>query len=119
MQVAIVGQGYVGLPLSIAAAEAGFKVLGVDIDSTKVNHLNSRRSVIEDISDDQVALQIDKGCYRATTDFSELSTSDIIVICVPTPLNDAREPDLSALQNATKSAAPFLKPLLSQQKTDR
>lgn len=108
-QVVIVGQGYVGLPLSIAAAEAGFKVLGVDIDSTKVNHLNSRRSVIEDISDNQVALQIDKGCYRATTDFSELSTGNIIVVCVPTPLNADHKPDLTYLQSASQLIAKYVK----------
>jgi len=106
--LAIVGQGYVGLPLAMAAAEAGWTVIGVDSLETKVIQINSGSSPIEDVSDSQLKLAIAKGAYKATTDFAEVSQASVITICVPTPLNEMREPDLTILRSAVNGIAPFV-----------
>ena len=106
--VAIVGQGYVGLPLAMAAVEAGWTVLGVDNFESKVSQINSGLSPVEDISDKQLQTAISSGMYLATTDFSKVSQASVITICVPTPLNEKREPDLSLLQSAALAIAPFV-----------
>lgn len=109
MQISVIGQGYVGLPVAIAAAESGYVVLGVDIDDRKVRLLNDKKSVIEDLSDKQIADQVNSNHYKATSDFSELGSSDIIIVCVPTPLDSNNRPDLSALEGATRSIAKYMK----------
>ena len=106
--LAIVGQGYVGLPLAMAAIDAGWTVVGIDIFEAKVDQINSGSSPVEDISDSQLLAAIAKGAYSATTDYSLITGAAIIAICVPTPLNDKREPDLTFLRNATSGIAPFL-----------
>ena len=105
----IIGQGYVGLPLAIAAVDAGWTVVGLDNSEKRVEALNEGKSPVEDISNTTIKEAIKNKKYKASTDFKKIAIAEIVIICVPTPLNDAREPDLSALQNATKSAAPFLK----------
>ncbi len=106
--LAIIGQGYVGLPLAMAAVDAGWTVIGVDNFEAKVAQINSGSSPVEDISDAQLKAAISKGVYAATTDFSAVSKASVITICVPTPLDDKREPDLALLRSAATGIAPYV-----------
>ena len=106
--LAIIGQGYVGLPLAMAAVDAGWNVIGVDNFESKVAQINSGSSPVEDITDALLRVAISKGAYRATTDFSTVSQASVITICVPTPLDDKREPDLTLLRSAATAIAPFV-----------
>ena len=92
-----------GLPLAVAAAEAGHTVIGIDIDSSKVALLNHGTSHVADISDATLSAVISSGNYQASDTFSAISTSDVICICVPTPLDSARNPDLSAYEAAVEA----------------
>jgi UDP-N-acetyl-D-glucosamine dehydrogenase len=105
MQISIVGQGYVGLPLALAASAAGHSVLGIDLDELLVSKLQRGISPIEDVSNYQIAQALAAGKYKATTIFEALNESEIIVICVPTPLTDLHKPDLSYLHTAIESVA--------------
>jgi UDP-N-acetyl-D-glucosamine dehydrogenase len=106
--IGIIGLGYVGLPLALLFTEEGFPVTGFDIDSTKIEMLVSLRSYICRIPGTEIALAIDRG-FRATSDFTWISKMDVIVICVPTPLTEYREPDLSYVTETVKSIAPHLR----------
>ncbi|MGV0353216.1 nucleotide sugar dehydrogenase [Corynebacterium confusum] len=97
--VSIVGQGYVGLPLAQRASEVGWKVNGIDVSEVVVNRLNSGKSHVDDLSDQDVETMLSAG-YQATTDFAVIRDSDVVVICVPTPLGEAGAPDLSYVQSA-------------------
>ena len=108
--VGIMGLGYVGLPLALVAAKAGFKVVGFDTDARRVEQLNSGVSAIKHISNAAIAAAIAGGKFRATNNFSELSEPDAILIAVPTPLNRNREPDLSFVERSTESIAAALRP---------
>lgn len=107
--VGIMGLGYVGLPLAIAFERAGFRTVGFDLDEKKAKLLNEGVSYIKHIAMEQTKGLIQNGRFRATTDFSQLREVDCIVICVPTPLNKQREPDLSYVFNTTKTIAEYLK----------
>jgi UDP-N-acetyl-D-glucosamine dehydrogenase len=106
--VAIIGQGYVGLPLAMAAAQAGWRVIGVDIDEKKIQSLNNGLSFIEDVKDYELQNAINIGLYIATSNISEVNKADVIIICVPTPLNKNKEPDIYALRTAVESIAPHV-----------
>jgi UDP-N-acetyl-D-glucosamine dehydrogenase len=106
--LAIIGQGYVGLPLAMAAVDAGWTVIGVDNFEPKVAQINGGSSPVEDISDTQLQAAISRGAYKATTDFSAVAQASVITICVPTPLDDKREPDLTLLRNAATAIAPYV-----------
>ena len=106
--LAIIGQGYVGLPLAMAAVDAGWIVIGVDNFAGKVEQINAGTSPVEDVSDQQLQNAISNGLYKATTDFSEVTKASVVTICVPTPLNDHREPDLSLLRSAATGIAPYV-----------
>ena len=106
--LAIIGQGYVGLPLAMAAVDAGWTVIGVDNFEAKVAMINGGLSPVEDISNPQLQAAITKGAYRATTDYSSVSQASVITICVPTPLDEKRQPDLSLLRSAARGIAPFV-----------
>jgi UDP-N-acetyl-D-glucosamine dehydrogenase len=106
--LAIIGQGYVGLPLAMAAVDAGWIVIGIDNFEAKVSQINSGSSPVEDISDQQLQAAIAKGVYKASTDFSSVSQASVITICVPTPLDEKRNPDLELLRSAAVGIAPFL-----------
>ncbi len=106
--LAIIGQGYVGLPLAMAAVDAGWAVIGVDNLEAKVAQINSGYSPVEDISDAQLQAAITRGLYKATTDFSTIALASVITICVPTPLDENREPDISLLRSAATGIAPFV-----------
>jgi UDP-N-acetyl-D-glucosamine dehydrogenase len=108
MRVAIIGQGYVGLTISSGALSAGFDVVGIDKSQVVVKGLNSGKSHIEGISDLQIASAISSGKFKASSDFSDIANSEIVVIAVPTPLNRSGEPDLTLLESASDSIAPFL-----------
>lgn len=96
MELVVIGQGYVGLPLSRAAANAGLKVLGLDANQGVVDRINSGNSHVDDVSDADLRMMLRSG-YAATSDFSVLSNASHIVVCVPTPLGDDGRPDLSAV----------------------
>lgn len=105
----VIGLGYVGLPLIIAFENAGYKVSGFDIDPEKIVLLNEGRSYIKHISGERIKTLKERGNFRATTDFSLLKEMDCIIICVPTPLNKQREPDLSYVFNTTRKIAKSLR----------
>ena len=107
-RIGIIGLGYVGLPLALLFSEEGFPVTGFDIDSTKIDMLISLRSYICRIPETEIALASRRG-FRATSDFRRVSEMDAIVICVPTPLTEYREPDLSYVTETVKSIAPYLR----------
>jgi len=106
--LAIIGQGYVGLPLAMAAVDAGWTVIGIDNFEAKVAQINSGKSPVEDISDTQLQAALVSGAYRASADFSSAAKASVITICVPTPLDEKREPDLSLLQSAATEVAPYI-----------
>ena len=106
--LAIIGQGYVGLPLAMAAVDAGWSVIGVDNFTNKVAQINAGLSPVEDISDAQLQAALKSGSFKATTDYSAVSKASVIAICVPTPLNKKREPDLTLLRSAATGIAPFV-----------
>ena len=107
--IAIVGLGYVGLPLALQFCRSGAKVIGIDIDSTKVDHLKRGRSYIKHITDAAMQEQVSSGRLDATTDFAIAATVDAIIICVPTPLNKNREPDISYIVETGRALAPHLR----------
>lgn len=108
--IAIIGMGYVGLPLSLAFAQNGLPVIGIDIDPKKVDSLNAGTSYIAHIGSDLLRTLVDQEKFRATSDFSSIQQVDAVVLCLPTPLNAYREPDLSyVLESATK-IAPHIRP---------
>ena len=109
-RVAIIGMGYVGLPLSVAFAEAGFDVIGIDPVVGKVERVNAGESYIMDITSEQLQRLVSSGKLRATTDFSAVKNVDAISICVPTPLRKTGDPDLAFIISATESIAPYLHP---------
>ena len=104
----IIGQGYVGLPLAMAAVDAGWTVIGVDNFEAKVAQINAGASPVEDVTDTQLKSALARGVYIATTDYSLVSKASVITICVPTPLDDKREPDLTLLRSAATGFAPFV-----------
>ncbi|HVM48883.1 MAG TPA: nucleotide sugar dehydrogenase [Candidatus Acidoferrum sp.] len=109
MKIAIVGLGYVGLPLSFQFARSGVSVLGLDIDSAKVKALSHGRSYIKHLPDEMVAEVVRSGAFSASTDFSRVREAEAVVICVPTPLNKNREPDISYILDTGRSVAPHLR----------
>ena len=106
--LAIIGQGYVGLPLAMAAVDAGWSVVGIEKSVSRVDQLNSGSSPVEDISDTRLAKALAGKKYIASNNPEDVSTASVVTICVPTPLNMQREPDLELLESATKDVAPFL-----------
>ncbi|MBS4034971.1 MAG: nucleotide sugar dehydrogenase [Ignavibacterium sp.] len=107
--VGIIGMGYVGLPLALEFAEKGFLTIGFDIDEKKIPLLNSGSSYINHIKADKIKKVVDSKKFFATTDFSKLTETDAIIICVPTPLNEHREPDMTYIENSGKVIAKYLK----------
>jgi len=107
--LAIIGLGYVGLPLGLQFAKSGCRVLGLDIDPTKINEIEAGRSYIRHIPMEDVAAQVKAGQFSASSDFSLVKESEAVVICVPTPLNKNREPDISYILKTGEAIAPYLK----------
>jgi len=108
--LAIIGLGYVGLPLGLQFAKSGCRVLGLDIDLAKTKEIEAGRSYIRHILAEDVNVQVKAGRFTASSDFSLVQESEAVVICVPTPLNKNREPDISYILKTGESIAPHLKP---------
>ena len=108
--IGVVGLGYVGLPLILAYIRAGFHVIGFDIDASKITALSAGRSYIQHIPTDQVAAAQASGLLSATDDFSRVAEVDAIILCVPTPLDQHFEPDLSYVRDTLDAVCPHLKP---------
>lgn len=108
--VGVVGLGYVGLPLSMAFAEAGCSVLGFDVDPSKPAHIEGGQSYLKHITSERIERAVSEGLLSATTDFDRLSEPDAILICVPTPLTRHMEPDLSYVENTARAIANSLRP---------
>ena len=109
MKIAVVGLGYVGLPLSLQFARSCVEVVGLDIDAEKVEALNKGQSYIKHIASDAIAEFKAAGKFAASTDFSQVKEVDAVIICVPTPLNKNREPDISFVLNTGRAVAPHLR----------
>ena len=109
MKIAVVGLGYVGLPLSLQFARSCVEVVGLDIDAEKVEALNKGQSYIKHIASDAIAEFKAAGKFAASTDFSRVKEVDAVIICVPTPLNKNREPDISFVLNTGRAVAPHLR----------
>jgi UDP-N-acetyl-D-glucosamine dehydrogenase len=108
LKVVVIGLGYVGLPLAIESAKAGYSTIGLDIDLNRINNLNLGISYLEDIENISLKEQASSGKFRASQDFSEIEQADVVVICVPTPLLNNHKPDLSAVKSAANSIAKYL-----------
>src|SRR5512142_1169297 len=107
--VGVIGQGYVGLPLALVFREAGFRVVGFDVDPAKVAAIARGESYIKHIGTERVAAAVASGQYAATTDFDRLRECDAIFICVPTPLGEHREPDNSYIHATARQIAKRLR----------
>ncbi len=116
--LAVVGLGYVGLPLSLQFARSGEEVVGLDIDERKVEALNGGRSYIQHIPAESIAAMTKAKKFAASTDFSRIREVGAVIICVPTPLNKNREPDTSYILETGKAIAPFLKAESRKQKAE-
>ena len=106
----VVGLGYVGLPLLVEMASSGHKVIGFDVMADRVAQINAGESFIQDVPSQKLKEVVDAGLLEATTDFARAAEADCITICVPTPLNDMKEPDTSYMVSATSSIAPHITP---------
>lgn len=104
----VVGLGYVGLPLAVEKAKAGFKVLGFDIQESKVNMVNAGHNYIGDVVNEDLKVIVTSGNLRATSDFSSVARCDCVCIAVPTPLDKHQEPDISYVKSSTESIAPYV-----------
>jgi UDP-N-acetyl-D-glucosamine dehydrogenase len=109
-KVGVIGLGYVGLPLAVEFAKAGFDVTGFDVDESKVTELNAGRSYILDVKTEDVASCVKAGKLRATTDMSKLGAMDAVDICVPTPLRKTKDPDMSYVVSAAEEIAKYIHP---------
>lgn len=103
--VGVVGLGYVGLPLAVEKAKAGFRTIGFDVQLEKVNLVNEGHNYIGDVVDEDLSRLVEKGILRATTDFREICEADFIAICVPTPLDEHQQPDTSYIEESARSVA--------------
>ncbi len=109
-KIAVAGLGYVGLPLAIEFAEAGFQVLGLDVEAKKVEQINAGFSYIDDVPDERISSLTRSGKLSATTAYEDISDADAISICVPTPLRKTRDPDMSYIIQAARSIAGICRP---------
>ena len=109
-RVTVIGQGYVGLPLAVEFAKAGFSVTGLDVDVDRVAALASGRSHVPDVPSDELQALMRAGRYRAAAEPSVLAESDVVIICVPTPLRKSKDPDISYVVGASRDAAAHVRP---------
>ena len=107
--VGIIGMGYVGLPLALTFSAKKFNVLGFDLDEKKISLLNKGRGYLKHISDNKIKQAVNSGYLKTTSDFSKVKEVDAIIICVPTPLTEHREPDMSFVENTAKIIAKYLR----------
>ena len=109
MKIAVIGLGYVGLPLAMVFAEAGIEVVGIEAVAARCDEVNAGRSYIQDVQSDALKAMVDKGLIHATTDYAATEDCDADIICLPTPLNANREPDLTLVKDATVKLAGHLR----------
>src|SRR5207245_45531 len=109
-RVSVIGQGYVGLPLAVELARAGFPVVGLDVDLARIEALNAGRPHTPDVDGRELAALREAGRYTATADFAVLANSDAIIICVPTPLRKSKDPDISYVAAAAEATAAHFRP---------
>ena len=109
IHVAIIGLGYVGLPLGVALAKAGYTVLGIDYNSSWVDEINQGKSNILDVPSEVLKEVVSQGYLKASADYATVRQADVVIICVPTPLNSFKEPDLSYIRKAVDGLLPFIK----------
>ena len=109
MKIAVIGLGYVGLPLAMVFAESGASVVGIEAVAARCDEVNAGRSYIQDVQSDALKAVVDKGLLHATTDYSATEDCDADIICLPTPLNANREPDLTLVKDATEKLAGHLR----------
>ena len=107
-QIGVVGVGYAGLPLAMEFARSGFRVHGIDVDDEKVKDLNEGKSHIEDVKDDMLQFAIRAGCFEAHSDYEVVSQLDCVILCVPTPLRQTKDPDISYIVNAAQAVKKHL-----------
>ena len=107
--VAVIGLGYVGLPLAVEKAKAGYRTIGFDVQASKVDMVNEGHNYIGDVVDAELEDLVKKGMLSATTDFSIVKDADFIAICVPTPLDDYQQPDISYVKNSAIDISKYLK----------
>ena len=109
MKIAVIGLGYVGLPLAMVFAEAGTQVVGIEAVASRCDEVNAGRSYIQDVSSEDLKKMADAGLVSATTDYAATEDCDAVIICLPTPLNANREPDLTLVKDATRQLAGHLR----------
>ncbi|MEO5717683.1 MAG: NAD(P)-binding domain-containing protein, partial [Chthoniobacterales bacterium] len=109
-RIAVIGLGYVGLPLSLQFARSGVTVVGIDVDPTKIDALSAGRSYIKHIGEVGIRAMVDGGKFIPTTDFAQIRDCEAVIICVPTPLTKTRDPDLSYVLDTGRAVAPHLQP---------
>jgi UDP-N-acetyl-D-glucosamine dehydrogenase len=109
-KIAVIGLGYVGLPLAVAFAESGLKIIGIDLDYYKVDQINRGQSYVEDIESSQIAQLIESGNLSATHRFKAIANVDAIIVCVPTPLTKGKTPDMSCITGSMEQISQFLQP---------
>src|SRR5438045_7800081 len=107
--VCVIGLGYVGLPLAIQFARCGAKVIGLDIDAAKVEQINAGQSYIKHIASETIGETLRNDHLRASTDFARVGEGDAVIICVPSPLNKNREPDISYIVDTGRMIAPYMR----------
>lgn len=110
LRVAVVGLGYVGLPLAVEKAKSGYKTIGFDVQEEKVDLVNQGQNYIGDVVDEDLSELVSEGLLSATSDFSFIKDADFIAICVPTPLDDHQSPDISYIKKSSEDIAKYLKP---------
>ncbi|GJM82871.1 hypothetical protein HMSSN139_53670 [Paenibacillus sp. HMSSN-139] len=108
--IGVIGLGYVGLPLAVEKAKAGYRVIGFDVQSRKIEMLNRGHNYIGDVVDEDLRGMVKDGRLRATAEYAFLSEVDAVAICVPTPLDIYQQPDTSYVENSTREIARFLHP---------
>ena len=108
IKVAVVGLGYVGLPLAVEKAKAGFKTIGFDVQKEKVKLVNEGHNYIGDVVDSDLKKLVEAGMLTATTDFSFIKDADFIAICVPTPLDKHQQPDISYVKSSVEAISEYL-----------
>ena len=104
----VIGLGYVGLPLAVEKAKAGFKTIGFDIQISKVEMVNTGHNYIGDVVNEDLESLVKSGMLTATNDFSKVANADCVCICVPTPLDSHQQPDISYVKSSTESIVPYL-----------
>ncbi|MBR4329918.1 MAG: nucleotide sugar dehydrogenase, partial [Candidatus Riflebacteria bacterium] len=104
----VIGLGYIGLPLAVENAKAGFKTIGIDILQKKVDLLNQGRSYIGDVADEELVKIVKSGMLKATSNYSEAELCDSICICVPTPLDEHQQPDISYVKKSAENLVPYM-----------